>query len=84
MRPLGAGVKESSIINRIKMENWTSPSKTELEADQYTTPEEFLEDAKLLAHGMRSDNKSLKSIIFSQFTTMFRLEGQAVNLLDEN
>jgi DNA repair protein RAD16 len=52
-------VKKSSIINRIKMENWTSSSKIELLVHQL--------------HKMRSDNASHKSIIFSQFTTMLQL-----------
>ncbi|TVY78410.1 DNA repair protein [Lachnellula suecica] len=52
-------VKKSSIINRIKMENWTSSSKIEA-----------------LVHDLwqlRSKNRSTKSIIFSQFTTMLQL-----------
>ncbi len=52
-------VKKSSIINRIKMENWTSSSKIEL----------LVHDL----HKLRSDNASHKSIIFSQFTTMLQL-----------
>ncbi|KAI1328840.1 hypothetical protein F5Y16DRAFT_368104 [Xylariaceae sp. FL0255] len=52
-------VKKSSIINRIKMENWTSSSKIELLVHQL--------------HKLRSDNASHKSIIFSQFTTMLQL-----------
>ncbi|KAI1391468.1 SNF2 family N-terminal domain-containing protein [Hypoxylon trugodes] len=52
-------VKKSSIINRIKMENWTSSSKIELLVHEL--------------HRMRSDNASQKSIIFSQFTTMLQL-----------
>ena len=52
-------VKKSSIINRIKMENWTSSSKIEaLVHDLYQ---------------LRSKNSSTKSIIFSQFTTMLQL-----------
>ncbi|KIN03846.1 hypothetical protein OIDMADRAFT_193776 [Oidiodendron maius Zn] len=52
-------VKKSSIINRIKMENWTSSSKIEtLVHDLYQ---------------LRSKNMSSKSIIFSQFTTMLQL-----------
>ncbi|TGO51312.1 hypothetical protein BOTNAR_0360g00030 [Botryotinia narcissicola] len=52
-------VKKSSIINRIKMENWTSSSKIEaLVHDLYQ---------------LRSKNSSSKSIIFSQFTTMLQL-----------
>ena len=54
-----AQVKKSSIINRIKMENWTSSSKIEL----------LVHDL----HKLRSDNASHKSIIFSQFTTMLQL-----------
>ncbi|RQM05472.1 hypothetical protein DH86_00002001 [Scytalidium sp. 3C] len=49
-------VKKSSIINRIKMENWTSSSKIEM----------LVHDL----HELRSHNSSSKSIIFSQFTTM--------------
>lgn len=52
-------VKKSSIINRIKMEDWTSSSKIELLVHEL--------------HRMRSDNTSQKSIIFSQFTTMLQL-----------
>ncbi|KAL2068606.1 hypothetical protein VTL71DRAFT_14943 [Oculimacula yallundae] len=52
-------VKKSSIINRIKMENWTSSSKIEtLVHDLYS---------------LRSKNSTHKSIIFSQFTTMLQL-----------
>jgi len=54
-----ASVKKSSIINRIKMENWTSSSKIELLVHEL--------------HKLRSDNASHKSIIFSQFTTMLQL-----------
>ncbi|ODA79140.1 hypothetical protein RJ55_04732 [Drechmeria coniospora] len=52
-------VKKNSIINRIKMENWTSSSKIELLVHEL--------------HRLRSDNASHKSIIFSQFTTMLQL-----------
>lgn len=52
-------VKKSSIINRIKMENWTSSSKIELLVHSL--------------HQLRSDNASHKSIIFSQFTSMLQL-----------
>jgi DNA repair protein RAD16 len=52
-------VKKSSIINRIKMENWTSSSKIEA----------LVHDL----HSLRSRNSSSKSIIFSQFTTMLQL-----------
>ncbi|KAI1103239.1 nucleotide exicision repair protein [Jackrogersella minutella] len=52
-------VKKSSIINRIKMENWKSSSKIELLVHQI--------------HRMRSNHATHKSIIFSQFTTMLQL-----------
>jgi DNA repair protein RAD16 len=52
-------VKKNSIINRIKMENWTSSSKIELLVHEL--------------HKLRSDKASHKSIIFSQFTTMLQL-----------
>ncbi|GAO16974.1 hypothetical protein UVI_02044350 [Ustilaginoidea virens] len=52
-------IKKNSIINRIKMENWTSSSKIELLVHEL--------------HKLRSDNASHKSIIFSQFTTMLQL-----------
>ncbi|RDA84082.1 hypothetical protein CP532_0476 [Ophiocordyceps camponoti-leonardi (nom. inval.)] len=52
-------VKKNSIINRIKMENWTSSTKIELLVHEL--------------HKLRSDNASHKSIIFSQFTTMLQL-----------
>ena len=52
-------VKKSSIINRIKMENWTSSSKIEmLVYDLYK---------------LRSKKQTLKSIVFSQFTSMLQL-----------
>lgn len=52
-------VKKTSIINRIKMESWTSSSK--IEALVYDL------------HELRSKNSSCKSIIFSQFTSMLQL-----------
>ncbi|KAH9904721.1 SNF2 family N-terminal domain-containing protein [Xylariomycetidae sp. FL2044] len=52
-------VKKSSIINRIKMENWTSSSKIELLVHEL--------------HALRSDSATHKSIIFSQFTGMLQL-----------
>lgn len=52
-------VKKSSIINRIKMENWTSSTKIELLVHEL--------------HKLRSDKATHKSIIFSQFTTMLQL-----------
>ncbi|OLN86926.1 DNA repair protein RAD16-like protein 2 [Colletotrichum chlorophyti] len=54
-----ADVKKSSIINRIKMEEWTSSSKIELLVHEL--------------HKLRSDNASHKSIIFSQFASMLQL-----------
>ncbi|WQF79561.1 Putative helicase, Zinc finger, RING-type, DNA/RNA helicase, ATP-dependent, DEAH-box type [Colletotrichum destructivum] len=54
-----ADVKKSSIINRIKMEDWTSSSKIELLVHEL--------------HKLRSDNASHKSIIFSQFSSMLQL-----------
>ncbi|KAK2048539.1 SNF2 family domain-containing protein [Colletotrichum somersetense] len=54
-----ADVKKSSIINRIKMEEWTSSSKIELLVHEL--------------HKLRSDNASHKSIIFSQFSSMLQL-----------
>ncbi|KAL7625677.1 DNA repair protein rad16 [Parahypoxylon ruwenzoriense] len=52
-------VKKSSIINRIRMDKWTSSSKIELLVHEL--------------HRLRSDNATHKSIIFSQFTTMLQL-----------
>jgi DNA repair protein RAD16 len=49
-------VKKSSIINRIKMEKWTSSTK--------------IETLVYDLHALRSKHSSTKSIIFSQFTTM--------------
>ncbi|OHF02787.1 SNF2 family domain-containing protein [Colletotrichum orchidophilum] len=54
-----ADVKKSSIINRIKMDEWTSSSKIELLVHEL--------------HKLRSDNASHKSIIFSQFSSMLQL-----------
>ncbi|KAH8724771.1 SNF2 family N-terminal domain-containing protein [Phaeosphaeriaceae sp. PMI808] len=52
-------VKKTSIINRIKMENWTSSTKIEmLVYDLYK---------------LRSKKQTLKSIVFSQFTSMLQL-----------
>lgn len=52
-------VKKSSIINRIKMENWTSSTKIEmLVYDLYK---------------LRSKKQTHKSIVFSQFTSMLQL-----------
>ncbi|EFR01858.1 DNA repair protein RAD16 [Nannizzia gypsea CBS 118893] len=53
------GVKKNSIINRIKMENWTSSTKIEmLVYDLYK---------------LRSKKRTNKSIVFSQFTSMLQL-----------
>jgi len=52
-------VQKNSIINRISMENWTSSTKIEmLVYDLYK---------------LRSKKQTLKSIIFSQFTSMLQL-----------
>lgn len=52
-------VKKSSIINRIKMEDWTSSTKIEmLVYDLYR---------------LRSKKQTHKSIVFSQFTSMLQL-----------
>jgi DNA repair protein RAD16 len=52
-------VKKTSIINRIKMDNWTSSTKIEmLVYDLYK---------------LRSKKQTLKSIVFSQFTSMLQL-----------
>ena len=52
-------VKKSSIINRIKMEDWTSSTKIEmLVYDLYK---------------LRSSKETLKTIVFSQFTSMLQL-----------
>jgi DNA repair protein RAD16 len=59
-------VKKSSIINRIKMENWTSSTKIEALVHQL--------------YQLRSHNSSHKSIIFSQFTTMVSYDNRR-NLL---
>ncbi|KAL5604175.1 uncharacterized protein BROUX77_004361 [Berkeleyomyces rouxiae] len=52
-------LKNTSIINRIRMENWTSSTKIEL----------LLHELYML----RSDRETLKVIIFSQFTSMLQL-----------
>jgi DNA repair protein RAD16 len=54
-----ATVKKSSIINRIKMDEWTSSTKIELLVHEL--------------HRLRSNSASHKSIIFSQFTSMLQL-----------
>ena len=52
-------VKKSSIINRIKMENWTSSTKIEMLVSELAR--------------MRSPKRTCKSIVFSQFTSMLQL-----------
>jgi DNA repair protein RAD16 len=52
-------VKKNSIINRIKMENWTSSTKIEM----------LIYDL----YKLRSKKQTLKSIVFSQFTSMLQL-----------
>jgi len=52
-------VKKSSIINRINMQNWTSSTKIEM----------LIYDLWKL----RSKKQTLKSIVFSQFTSMLQL-----------
>jgi len=52
-------VKKSSIVNRIKMENWHSSTKIEM----------LIYDL----YKLRSPKQTVKSIIFSQFTSMLQL-----------
>ncbi|KKA27794.1 hypothetical protein TD95_003566 [Thielaviopsis punctulata] len=52
-------LKNSSIVNRISMENWTSSTKIEM----------LLHELYML----RSDSQTVKVIIFSQFTSMLQL-----------
>jgi DNA repair protein RAD16 len=52
-------VKKNSIINRIKMDDWTSSTKIEMLVAELA--------------GLRSRKQSSKSIIFSQFTSMLQL-----------
>ena len=52
-------VKKSSIINRIKMEDWTSSTKIEM----------LIYDL----YKLRSKKQTHKSIVFSQFTSMLQL-----------
>ncbi|PHH53599.1 DNA repair protein RAD16 [Ceratocystis fimbriata CBS 114723] len=54
-----SNMKNTSIINRIRTENWTSSTKIEL----------LLHELYML----RSDKETLKVIIFSQFTSMLQL-----------
>lgn len=51
--------KKNSIINRIRMDNWTSSTKMEMLVHSLQK--------------LRSDNSSHKSIVFSQFTGMLQL-----------
>lgn len=53
------GVKKSSIINRIQMENWTSSTKIEMLVYEL--------------YKLRSNKRTQKSIVFSQFTSMLQL-----------
>lgn len=52
-------VKKTSIINRIRMSDWTSSSKIELLVYEL--------------YKLRSSKQTLKSIVFSQFTSMLQL-----------
>jgi DNA repair protein RAD16 len=52
-------VKKNSIINRIRMEDWTSSTKIEM----------LIYDL----YKLRSNKQTLKSIVFSQFTSMLQL-----------
>jgi DNA repair protein RAD16 len=53
------GVKKTSIINRIRMSDWTSSTKIELLVYEL--------------YKLRSSKQTLKSIVFSQFTSMLQL-----------
>jgi DNA repair protein RAD16 len=53
------GVKKTSIINRIRMSDWTSSTKIELLVYEL--------------YKLRSTKQTLKSIVFSQFTSMLQL-----------
>ncbi|KAL5047957.1 hypothetical protein BDW71DRAFT_205906 [Aspergillus fruticulosus] len=52
-------VKKNSIINRIRMEDWTSSTKIEMLVYEL--------------YKLRSKKQTLKSIVFSQFTSMLQL-----------
>lgn len=52
-------VKQNSIINRINMQNWTSSTKIEMLVYEL--------------YKLRSKKQTLKSIVFSQFTSMLQL-----------
>ena len=52
-------IKKNSIINRIKMENWTSSTKIEMLVYEL--------------YSLRNRKRTLKSIVFSQFTSMLQL-----------
>ncbi|PYH29395.1 DNA repair protein RAD16 [Aspergillus neoniger CBS 115656] len=52
-------IKQNSIINRIRMEDWTSSTKIEMLVYEL--------------YKLRSKKQTLKSIVFSQFTSMLQL-----------
>ncbi|KAL2783908.1 SNF2 family N-terminal domain-containing protein [Aspergillus keveii] len=52
-------VKKNSIVNRIRMEDWTSSTKIEMLVYEL--------------YKLRSKKQTLKSIVFSQFTSMLQL-----------
>ncbi|PWY77163.1 hypothetical protein BO94DRAFT_191786 [Aspergillus sclerotioniger CBS 115572] len=52
-------IKKNSIINRIRMEDWTSSTKIEMLVYEL--------------YKLRSKKQTLKSIVFSQFTSMLQL-----------
>jgi DNA repair protein RAD16 len=52
-------VKKTSIINRIRMSEWTSSTKIELLVYEL--------------YKLRSSKRTIKSIVFSQFTSMLQL-----------
>ncbi|KAL5335252.1 SNF2 family N-terminal domain-containing protein [Aspergillus crustosus] len=52
-------IKKNSIVNRIKMEDWTSSTKIEMLVYEL--------------YKLRSKKQTLKSIVFSQFTSMLQL-----------
>ncbi|KAL4933614.1 DNA repair protein RAD16 [Aspergillus undulatus] len=52
-------IKKNSIVNRIRMENWTSSTKIEMLVYEL--------------YKLRSKKQTLKSIVFSQFTSMLQL-----------
>jgi DNA repair protein RAD16 len=52
-------IKKNSIVNRIRMEDWTSSTKIEMLVYEL--------------YKLRSKKQTLKSIVFSQFTSMLQL-----------